>query len=695
MGADMTDHPAWMKPRKRRRRRRRALLRLAVFAGVLALLLGAGLHAASWLLAPERIVAQLQTMVADQTGRRLVIAGRPRIRLWPQLSISLSDVTLSDPPGMGKGAFAKVRRLDVAVPLRPLLARRLIIQRLDLSGVRLNLRVDKKGRANWAFTAGSPGGGGGGGGAFIDQLRLAPIRIRDAQVRYVDARSGKRHAIDHLAMTIRLPTPDSPLKVSADAVLRKQPVAATLFITHPVRLSGQGSAVEAVLKAPLLKTTYAGLVRLDGGLRLAGRLDASGGDLRALLRWLGGSPAKGRGLKAWAVKAAVDYGGERLRLKKLQGRLDGMHAQGDLTLRLGGVPHISAALGVDRIDVNAYLDPSAELSRRPSAWSDAPLDFSPLRGLNADLRLNSNAILYRKVKTGPAVLRVRLKAGRLDAVLQRLALYGGAASGRLTLNGGGKIPALAAALTLKGVDAFPLLRDAAGITRVIGTMNAGLNVSASGRSQLKMIGRLAGKATFRLDKGHIAGLDLVRMARDVRRTVLTGWLPSRDAGTRFATLAASFAIRDGIAETKDLKFIAPALKVTGAGAVDMLRRRLDLRVDPKLTDGGAEQGLPVAIIIRGPWARPRVYPDIEGVLKNPDAAYRHLQELLKGAGAPGAAQAVDNVKRGAERVVREQEKALKDKAKNELKKVLGDKAAQEAVEKAGEKVQDLLKGFLR
>ncbi|HHN67953.1 MAG TPA: DUF3971 domain-containing protein, partial [Thermopetrobacter sp.] len=539
------------------------------------------------------------------------------------------------------------------------------------------------------------GGGGGGGGAFIDQLRLAPIRIRDAQVRYVDERSGKRYAIDRLAMTIRLPTPHSPLKVSADAVLRKQPVAATLFIPHPGRLTGRGGTVEAVLKTPLLKATYAGLLRLHGGLTLAGRLAASGGDLRALLRWLGGAPARGRGLKAWAVKAAVDYGGDRLRLKKLRGRLDGMRAQGDLTLRLGDVPHISAALGVDRIDVNAYLDPSAELANRPGAWSQAPLDFSPLRGLNADLRLSSNAILYRKLKTGPAVLRVGLKAGRLDAVLRRLALYGGTAKGRLTLSGGGKTPALAAALTLKDVDAFPLLRDAAGITRIIGTMNAGLNLSASGRSQLEMVGRLAGKAAFRLEKGHIAGLDLVRMARDVRRTVLTGWLPARDAGTRFATLAASFAIRDGIAETKDLTLVAPALKVSGAGAVDMLRRRLDLRVDPKLTDGGAERGLPVAVIIRGPWARPRVFPDIEGVLKNPDAAYKRLQGLLKGAGASGAAQAVDNVKRAAERAVRQQEKALKDKAKNELKKVLGGNKADEAVEKAGQKVQDLLNEILR
>ena len=688
----MTDHPAWLKPKKhRRKRRRRALLRLAVFAGALALLLGAGLYAASRLLAPERIVAQLQTAVAEQTGRRLTISGRPRIRFWPELSVSLGDVTLSDPPGMGEGVFARIGRLDIAVPLRPLLARRLIIRRLDLAGVRLTLRVDEKGRVNWAFAAGTSGGDG----AFIEQLRLAPIRIRDVQVRYVDARSGKHHAIDHLDMTIRLPTPQSPLKVTADAVLRKQPVVATLFIAHPARLTGRGSAVEAVLKTPLVKASYAGLLRLHGGLTLAGRLEATGGNLRALLRWIGGTPAKGRGLKAWAVKAAVDYRGDRLRLKKLQGRLDGMRAQGDLTLRLGNVPHISAALGVDRIDVNAYLDPSAELSRRPGTWSQAPLDFSPLRGLNADLRLNSNAILYRKVKTGPAVLRVRLKAGRLEAVLQRLALYGGAASGRLTLNGGGKKPSLDAALTLKGVDAFPLLRDAAGITRIIGAMNAEIDVSASGRSQLEMIGQLAGKATFRLDKGHIAGLDLVRMARDVRRTVLTGWLPSRDAGTRFATLAASFAIRDGIAQTKDLTLIAPALKVSGAGAVDLLRRRLDLRVDPKLTDGGAEQALPVAIIIRGPWARPRVYPDIEGVLKNPDAAYKRLQSLLKNAGASGATQAVDNVKKAAEQAVRDKEKALRDKAKNELKKVLGEKKANETVEKAGQKVQDLLNEILR
>jgi AsmA protein len=43
-------------------------------------------------------------------------------------------------------------------------------------------------------------------------------------------------------------------------------------------------------------------------------------------------------------------------------------------------------------------------------------------------------------------------------------------------------------------------------------------------------------------------------------------------------------------------------------------------------------------MITGPWARPSIYPDIEGILKDPVAAYQQLDRLGAGLVAlPGAA----------------------------------------------------------
>jgi AsmA protein len=39
-------------------------------------------------------------------------------------------------------------------------------------------------------------------------------------------------------------------------------------------------------------------------------------------------------------------------------------------------------------------------------------------------------------------------------------------------------------------------------------------------------------------------------------------------------------------------------------------------------------------MITGPWSQPRIYPDMAGVLDNPDAAYAKLREMGKGLFGP-------------------------------------------------------------
>jgi AsmA protein len=41
-------------------------------------------------------------------------------------------------------------------------------------------------------------------------------------------------------------------------------------------------------------------------------------------------------------------------------------------------------------------------------------------------------------------------------------------------------------------------------------------------------------------------------------------------------------------------------------------------------------GLGIPVAIEGPWAEPRIYLDVAGMLDNPDAAYAKLKEMGKG-----------------------------------------------------------------
>jgi AsmA protein len=71
---------------------------------------------------------------------------------------------------------------------------------------------------------------------------------------------------------------------------------------------------------------------------------------------------------------------------------------------------------------------------------------------------------------------------------------------------------------------------------------------------------------------------------------------------------------------------------------------MGFRVEPKLvltTEGQGRTSEPVGfgipVMIQGSWSQPRIYPDMAGMLDNPDAAYAKLREMGKGLFGPDGA----------------------------------------------------------
>src|SRR5262245_65313676 len=81
--------------------------------------------------------------------------------------------------------------------------------------------------------------------------------------------------------------------------------------------------------------------------------------------------------------------------------------------------------------------------------------------------------------------------------------------------------------------------------------------------------------------------------------------------------------------------------MTGAGTIDLGTKQIGFRVEPKLvmtTEGqgraGDPVGLGIPVMIEGPWGEPRIYPEMQGILDNPEAAYGKLKEMGKGLFGP-------------------------------------------------------------
>jgi len=123
---------------------------------------------------------------------------------------------------------------------------------------------------------------------------------------------------------------------------------------------------------------------------------------------------------------------------------------------------------------------------------------------------------------------------------------------------------------------------------------------------------------------------------------LSGWQQDQVQGTDMSELHASFRIEKGRAETSDLRIAGPLVRVTGTGTADLNNKTLAFRTEPKLvmtTQGQGSSvanpvGLGVPVVLEGPWNAPKIYPEMSGILDNPEAAFSKLRELGQGLFGP-------------------------------------------------------------
>jgi AsmA protein len=144
--------------------------------------------------------------------------------------------------------------------------------------------------------------------------------------------------------------------------------------------------------------------------------------------------------------------------------------------------------------------------------------------------------------------------------------------------------------------------------------------------------------------GAIRGLNVAQMIRSLTVSTQSGWQENKEQATDLTQLSASFKIDKGQATTYDLNLVGPLVKMTGVGTVDLGTKQMGFRVEPKLvmtTEGQGRSNEPVGfgipVIIDGPWAQPRIYPEMSGILENPDQAYGKLKEMGKGLFGPNGA----------------------------------------------------------
>jgi AsmA protein len=338
----------------------------------------------------------------------------------------------------------------------------------------------------------------------------------------------------------------------------------------------------------------------------------------------------------------------------LTGTLGDGAFNGWASVDLSSKPLVKLDLDFQRLDVAMSAAPSGPrpsgsppASSPPSGsqpWSDESIDVNRLNYIDLQVRVSAAELNVGGAHFAPAAIDAALAGGVLKTTFSNLGVYDGQASGELTVDVSAGNPTYALHSDLAGVRALPLLRSAADFDKLDGKMQAKIIARSAGSSQRAIMSNLDGTVFAVFQDGAIRGLNVAQMIRSLTSGTLSGWQEGKEQTTDLSQLSASFHIDKGQATTSDLTLVGPLVKMTGAGTIDLAGKLLAFRVEPKLvmtTEGQGRAsdpvGLGIPVIIDGSWAAPRIYPEMAGILDNPDAAYAKLKEMGKGlfAGSGG------------------------------------------------------------
>lgn len=538
----------------------------------------------------------IEQKAEQQTGYRVTIAGTTRFTLWPT-SLTLNDVTVQDPNERDPGNRLNIGSARADLSLASLFAGR--PQVTDLEIIRPQLHVPLLRERTRASAPSSPQASVRT--TIPESAGVEHISITDGEVIFANPSDHVEQRVTGIAAEIKFGV-DRQIKIVASARASDRPIKLSLSAAAPAAANTrQNIPVELTLDAP--------------------------GFLTSTL----------------TSKAEVRINGGTLMINGLSGALGDAQFNGWASADLSSKPLVKLDLDFQRLDLGTRSPSQTDPGLATQPWSDTPFDLMGLNYLDAQIRVSAAEFNVGDAHFAPASIDAALSNGALKAAFANLGAYGGTANGEANLDVSSGIPAIALRTDLVGVRALPLLSALADFDRLDGKLQAKVAVRATGNTQRAMMSSLSGTASVDFRDGAIRGLNLAKMIRALTSGTLTGWQSGPDQATDLSQLSASFAIDKGQATTSDLALAGPLVRMTGGGRIDLATKALALRVDPKLVmttegQGGASNpvGFGIPVVIDGPWAEPRIYPEVAGILDNPDAAYAKLRELGKGLfGADG------------------------------------------------------------
>ena len=611
----------------------------------------------------------IEAKAKEALGRELKLNGPIKLSVWPSIGVEASDVRLANVAGGQAKEMATLKSLVVSVKLMPLLSKTVEVDSFVLNEPVINLEVDKAGKPNWqlgdqkAAPAGRPAAGGG---APSGSLKLGDVRLVNGKVGYSNLQTGDKQQLEQINAKVSLPDMDSPFKLDGSAVWNKEKVDLNIGTGPLAKLqAGQTSPVKAKIASKHLTLEFDGAATVkDTATSAAGTVALDTPSIKDLAAWAGKPLAnvQPNTMGKLSVKGKLALNGKKIDFNDAKIAVDAINASGALSVdATPAKPFIKGNLDVDKLDVNPYLGPEQPAKpgdAKAQDWSNDPIDVSALKTFDADLAASAGQVVFRKMKTGKATVKLAVKDGRmaLDLGVPKPGLYQGEGAVNVVVNAAQTPAAYEVKAKLAGVQAEPYLKDAQDTDKLSGTLSVDSAITARGASQRQIVSATNGQGSAKFENGAIKGIDLAGVARQLGEAGKGAGTfdPSRMMGgfknlfggggqsekTDFAEFGGTYTIVNGILTNKDLALKSPFVRVTGAGTVSLPPKTMDYKINIAAVataqgqGGGDSGGAGIPVNCKGPWSGDSCKADLAGMfMGNPG----NLMKGLGGMGGAGAA----------------------------------------------------------
>jgi AsmA protein len=569
---------------------------------------------ALFFLPGDRIAKIAAEQITKATGRQVTMSGDTRISFYPVLGVATGAVEVANADWSGAGPMFTADSLKIGVEPAALFGGDIRITGLEAVGPQIRLERAEGGRVNWELGVEGVAPSGqseGGAPATANRLSLTLDRalIQGAYLTYTDHGTGDTQAIRDMDFDLRWPDYDG--RATFDVVLRQagDPVTVSGYLEQVgAFIDGAVTDVVANIEGP------GGRIGFDGraGLQpqIQGRFDIDMPDTRAFVAALDlGAVDLPQGFGA-GVRGGADVTltqEMRLSLRDMTLDLGGNALSGAADIELAGeVPRVNAQLNAGALDLSklAGADSNEAGAGGDTGWSRAPIDASGLTLANGEVALVADSIDLGDLKLGTTRTLMTLDRSRAVFSLRELRAYDGLITGEFVANNRAGL-SVGGTMKAEGLNLERFLADAMDITRFAASASGEVEFLGVGNSVHAIMNSLSGKGALRTGRGVISGIDLDRL---MRAGDVSG------GTTVFDTMSASFTMDQGNLYNRDLAMSLPLARAEGTGRVGLGARDIDYLFTPVLLEGDNSRGLAIPVRIEGPWASPRIKPDLEKAL---------------------------------------------------------------------------------